>query len=353
MSLFQQLLRLHKGNRPTEDFLTEVFAHCLMVEDGLLADFLKKVGIKKFPEDFSLKTQVSFQALKGHKKGSIPDMVLSFEDTIIFIENKIGAKEDKDGRQLPRYVDHLVTFEGAKNKILAYITRDFDPKDENRILRHYKGEVKFIPLRWYQIHQLLKVYLSNPLIKETILFMAQNNLTSNNQFSPNDLMALNNFSNARKIMDHVLFGAITHRFFKLINKEKSTQKSVTIKELKQDRYTISNYQRNKLWIGLGFFFNTPQSPYYPLLRFDFQLQFKNTDEIIKAFSKIDKTGLKATKWELYNDNPNQNYTGLRLDKSLQSFLHQEDQVKEIRKHFSYCLDEFEQIIPQLKAFSLL
>lgn len=148
MSLFQQLLRLHKGNRPTEDFLTEVFAHCLTVEDGLLADFLKKVDVKKAPEAFSLKTQVPFQKLEGHTKDSIPDMVLSFKEHILFIENKVGTKEKEKENQLPRYADHLATYEGVDNKKLIYITRDFDPKDEDKILRHHQGNITFYPLRW-------------------------------------------------------------------------------------------------------------------------------------------------------------------------------------------------------------
>jgi len=351
MSLFNQLLSLHKGNRPTEDFMTEVFAYCLMLENELLADFLKKVGVEKRPNDYSLKTQVPFPALKKHKKGSIPDMVLSFKDHIMFIENKVGAKEDEDENQLTRYVDHLATYKEIPNKKLIYITRDFDPKKEIKLLRHHQGKINFHPLRWHQIYRLLKKYIANPLIKETILFMAQNNLTSNNQFSPNDLASLNNFKSARKIMDDVLFGEITTCFFQLIGKKNSTQKSVTIKEFKKDRYII-NSEINKIWIGLGFFFNTAESPLYPLLRLDLQLQHKNTNEIIDLFLDIDKKGSRETKWEAYNMNPGQTYTRIRIDKSLQDFMHQEDQVAAIKNYFNYCLDEFELIMPKLETFFL-
>ncbi len=350
MSLFNQLLRLYGDTKPTEDFLTEIFAYCLLVELEILEEFLIFFDItKQVDKEYSLRTQVFLKKLPAYQQqtDSKPDMVLSSNTSIIFFENKVGADEQED--QLPRYAEQLDNITGIEERVLIYITRDFDPKNETAILEKCKRPIKFIQLRWYQIYLFLKKYTDHSIIKELLFFMNKNNLSSNNQFSPLNILALNNFSNSIKMMDNVL-DAIIPKFHLLVGKEKTgNPRMESLKE--KERYTVHS-KNNGIWINMGFYFNTPDYPNYPVLRFDFQEQANNTKKpgLVKVLQTIDQTGNKDMKWKGYNLKPSVKFTGIRLEKSMQDFLHQEDHIIPMQAYFMQCLEEYEKIKPQLEPF---
>ena len=68
-------LQLRSSNKPTEDYLTVIFAFCLSDDKELLADYLKhfKIHLEKF-EEFSVTTQLTLKALEQHRTDSRPDI---------------------------------------------------------------------------------------------------------------------------------------------------------------------------------------------------------------------------------------------------------------------------------------
>ena len=87
ISLFESLLGLHKSNKPTEDFFTEIFAFSLAKHPKIVLSFLNdfvKIKVDK-NQDIVVKTQVSFDRLANHYSDSKPDIYILIDDYPIFI----------------------------------------------------------------------------------------------------------------------------------------------------------------------------------------------------------------------------------------------------------------------------
>ncbi|MHC5744789.1 MAG: PD-(D/E)XK nuclease family protein [Nostoc sp.] len=134
MSLFTNLLNLHSGNKPREDFFTEIVAYFLSLNKDILIDWLKHHSIISDDNYSSIKisTQQEHQALAIHTEDSRLDIVIELSTglntDVIFIESKIGSTEG--WRQLEKYAEILSNLPNVRHRILIYITRDYDPKEE-------------------------------------------------------------------------------------------------------------------------------------------------------------------------------------------------------------------------------
>ena len=348
MSLFQQLLRLHKGNRPTEDFLTEVFAHCLTVEDGLMKDFLKEFKIaKEFGAIYHIKTQITFSALADHEMDSQPDMVLSYSNHTIFFENKVGSKEGY--KQLSRYTDHLNTFSG--NKILVYITKHFDPKKRKDIFKKGQEKIKFIPIRWYEIARFFEKYNRNLIIKEFLQFMKTINISSDTRFSPLDISTMQYFSRVKSLMDNVLFGQVASEFKKQIGGNK--QEIANMTQFKNhERYFIHKFFHGDLiWVGLGFSTNDSHHSDYPILEFNISInpKYSKRESLIETLKSVVGKGIGDTKWKEYQLDSIDEWAGIYLVKSLKEFLNNDNHVESVKRYFLDCIKEYSEIKPSLLA----
>jgi hypothetical protein len=99
MSLFQNLLNLHSGNRPVEDFFTEIVAYFLSINTDILLHWLKQHGIinEENYHSINVTTQKYYEPLAHHDQGSKPDIIIELaNDTttdVIFIESKVERKE--------------------------------------------------------------------------------------------------------------------------------------------------------------------------------------------------------------------------------------------------------------------
>ena len=155
MGLFSRLLNFQAGSIPLEDFFTEIVAALFSSEQDLLYAWLQHINIFDLETNSNtdIFTQQSFAALENHDRSSRPDIVIelvgdSFQD-IIFIENKVGSSEGEN--QLRNYAEILAKMSNYRHKVLIYITRDFEPKDESDILKNVTQQtIKFKQLRWYQ-----------------------------------------------------------------------------------------------------------------------------------------------------------------------------------------------------------
>ncbi len=111
MALFSRLLKLHKGNVPSEDFFTEIFAYLLSDNHEILYGWLKYIHVldENTYSNAHISTQQAFDPLDHHLTGSRPDISIELVDgsnhDIIFIESKVGSHAGY--KQLSRYADIL------------------------------------------------------------------------------------------------------------------------------------------------------------------------------------------------------------------------------------------------------
>jgi hypothetical protein len=200
VSLLSRLLRFQGSNGGLEDFFTEIFAHLLSTYSDLCLAWLNESGVLPLNEKYShihVTTQRPFGALEGHSYSSRPDVVIELSESfstevvdgqhsdeapvpptdVVFIESKVGSREGQD--QLRRYAEHLSALPNVRHRRLVYITRDYDPKDEDEIVggpRVSDAPVGFVPLRWHGFYRTLENYRStslpgSDLTQEVLLFM--------------------------------------------------------------------------------------------------------------------------------------------------------------------------------------
>jgi hypothetical protein len=348
MSLFSTLLRLQVSSHgtPTEDYLTELFAYALQEYPAIMDDFLKLVKIKKAKDsDTSLRTQYRFPKLKGHERESVPDMILFLSDHTVIIENKVGSTEGY--QQLKRYAEHLNALKETK-RTLVFITRDYEPKEKEKITRDCTEEINYIELRWHHIFRLLKPYAKDASIQQILIFMSDKSLASNNRFSPMDIAAMSNFGRVRNMLDHSMNGKALAEFKKIaggVSKQVSNDKEYKT----WDRYIYYKH-KGKIAIYLGYWMNGNSEKDYPEVGLMIQVKIEGTKA--KKINDVFRSILKETnnKWtDNTTDAPN-GYSQIYLKKGINELLYSEDHIQRIEQHFLDCLKEYERIEPQLNPY---
>lgn len=214
MSLFDQLLRLHIGARPEEDFFTEVVAGLARHDTEIMGIWLESVGVKgacgKIAE---IVTQQRYETLveKGHSHDSIVDMVVRLIDPadevpsdLVFVESKVASGEGVS--QLQRYADHLVRAQKSGRRWLVYVTRDYDPK-----LPPPVEGVVFLQARWHEYYRVLKGRARQPLRDETLRFMETHGMAQGNRFTPLDVLVMRNMKRVVGLMQAALNGEVLER----------------------------------------------------------------------------------------------------------------------------------------------
>lgn len=344
--IFKKLFRLqlNANNNPIEDYLTEIFCHCLKENSEILKDFLQYFKIYNIENEelFGVfTTQYTLDSLEFHHSGSRPDMVLIYENSSIFIENKISSLEGYE--QLKRYAEHLDRLETDK-KCLVYITKNYEAKTELKIFQNCSTKIDFIQIRWYQIFHFLKKYNNNPIVFELLKFLKEIKLSMNNQFTPSDLIALSNFSNVQKLMNETMFGDVK-KMFKNISGSVSQNSSVMTELRKHDRYIYTSDQNNKVWTGLGYWMNSNNEKEYPELGIVIEVapRSEKRKEIITVFKDI---STNIEQWESYSLNNDTAWAGVFIRKSLQSFLASQNQIIDIQEYFKSSLQDLKNIFDQ-------
>lgn len=347
MALFSRLLSLNTGNIPLEDFFTEIVAYLLSTNKEIVYAWLKYLNLLDANNylDAHISTQRAFEPLDYHLKGSRPDILIELTDgsnnDIIFIESKIGSQEGAN--QLSKYAAILHELPGFRRKVLLYITRDFDPKDESTVLKDVpKAGVQFKQLRWYQFHQFLCSQVDATFVQEIIIFMQEYRMAHNNQFSSVDVLALANFSKSLKLMEETMWGKVSQRFKEVIGAIKKQHTALTEVQ-RHERYLMAaSMPSGKWWCGLGFLLKTSSLTDYPTVRLMLEVEPNSPHrvEIIEAMKDI--CG-QFNDWKGYQLNEPKAWSGIVREKSLRDFLSQEDHIVAIEKFFLEALDELDQI----------
>lgn len=345
MSLFSRLLNLNTGSIPLEDFFTELVAYLFSKNKEILYAWLKDLNLFDTSTDLNayISTQREFEPLDGHFAGSRPDLLIEMHDgrsrSIIFIESKIASQEGYE--QLSRYAEILNKLPGFHQKFLLYITRDFEPKDYAVIFKNIPNSiVQFKQLRWHQFHRFLQSYASTMLVQEVIEFMNEHQMAHNNQFSSIDLITLSNFTKSLKLMEEAMWGEVSQRFEQVLGTIK--RQNNAFRELQyHGRYLMTAEMPNKWWCGLGFILRTTSPTDYPTIRLMLEVNPKSNcrAEIIEVMKDI----CKQHNWQGYGLNDANAWSSIFQERSLQSFLSEEDHIAAIKQFFLQTLDELEKI----------
>jgi hypothetical protein len=359
MSLFQQLLKLHSNNpspenpkTPLENFFTEIVAHLFRTNHSLLLDWFR--NIQFLDADDYLGISVTTQKTYQHPttgKDKIPDIIIELvsHDThdIIFVENKIGSKEEPN--QLPDYAKILDSLSGYQNRLLLYITRDFEPKKQDYVLSQVSGtKIKFNQLRWHQLYQFLnKLQQQSDLVKEIIQFMQEYRMAQNNQFSAIDVLALANFQSPLKLMEQTMWGKTVQKFEEVLDSHKNInfRKRRALQNIQwHNRYIMGAWMPEKWWCHLGFLlrpYNNYNSYDYSVVRLVLEIDPKSPHRksTIQAFEKI----CEQFDWRGYSLHNINDWAHITLAKSLRDFLVEEDHIAAIEKFFLDALDQLQEI----------
>ncbi|MBD2520992.1 PD-(D/E)XK nuclease family protein [Nostoc sp. FACHB-133] len=294
MSLFSNLLNLHSGRKPLEDFFTEIIAYFLSLNNDILLGWLKHYSIISDNNYSSIKisTQQEHKGLESHTEDSRLDIVVELSNDlstdVIFIESKIGAKDGNNA--LKKYAEILSNLPNVRHRILIYITRDYDPKDEIKTPAfNLEPKVNFYQLRWHQFYARLQQYSTDILAQEILIFMRKNGMSHTNQFSPVDLLTMVNYNKTLNLMESTL-GEEVQREFKLAFGGVINGAASMTQWRSYSRYIIyTKFSGDNLWCGLGYFnFNSDTLTEYPYLGIFLEVsaRFGERPKIIESMQKI-------------------------------------------------------------------
>lgn len=350
MALFNRLLKLKSDELcRLEDFFTEIVAHFFETNHDTLKSWLKFSCITDGNNwaKASLSTQKTYR--HPHKDGEKrPDIVVELTNEnangIIFFESKVGSQEGLN--QLEDYAKVLESLTGYQQKYLVYITRDFEPKDHEEILRDIrKSEVHFIQLRWHQFYQFLAARPESALIREIQIFMQEYRMDQRNQFSPADVSAMKGFPDALKLMEAVMWDEVIQKFEEVLGDSKTLRfrKRNAFEELQfHGRYTMLTWMAEGFACIMGFFLKPANSSDYPSVGLLLQINpghSSKRQEVIKVFKEIQK--LHSLKSNALDDPTF--WSGISFEQSLRDFLPHEDHVAAIKQFFLDSLNTVDEI----------
>ena len=343
MSLFNKLLGFAGGSIQLEDFFTEIVARLFEHHPEVFFKWIGWTGELYRNKPIRTYTQRFCPALKGDEnehdgndrdKRSFIDLVVELnegkEREVIFIESKVGSHEGPG--QLPRYAKILAD-ESARKRLLLYVTRDYDRKEESEILKDgVSSKVKFSQRRWYELYRCLKGCESDFLVAETLTFMEEHGMALDNRFSPVDLLTMTNFPRVLSMMEETMWGQVEEEFKEVIggvNKQAASMTQIRY----HNRYVMYTDKSTHVNGVLGFHFALGNDDPYPkvVVQLEAHPQLRQVIEMMEKYREENK----HWHFEKYRSG----YAKLRTAQSLRAFLDKEDHVKAIREFFLERLNE--------------
>ncbi|ABE51264.1 PD-(D/E)XK nuclease family protein [Methanococcoides burtonii] len=359
MSIFDRLLQLNPNQIPLEDFFTEIFTFVLENEQSFFLSFLTHFKITEAIEPIAtIWTQQTYKALDYHFSDSRPDICIEINNAshneLIFVESKIGSSEGYD--QLKRYAEQLDQLNHFGKKKLVYITRDHENKDENKIFAgcNNEDELYFIQIRWYEIYNFLSTYYKQTdsediLIRETLNFMEEHNMATNNCFNTIDILALTNFRKVQQMMDETIYGIVSDKFETEIGKV--SQRASCLTQLRDfNRYVCVRYNQNyRFNVLLGYWIDTKNITSYPSYGICLEVSptCEQRKEIIEFMNEL---AGQSDGWETVNHNSSKSWARVMKLSKIDTILGLENHIQLIQNNYIDLLNEvtsFKETYPDL------
>lgn len=354
-SLLARMLRLFPETVRLEDLFTEAVARLFERRPDLCFAWLEEAGLIS-PADgeeqryVHVNTQESFVRLEDHDFGSRPDLTLKIHRAAkdaesggsvecAMFESKIGAGEGED--QLERYAEQLERI-FADSKTLVYITRNYDPKDGDEILSGLSDDVHFEQLRWHDFYRFLQTVEQTELVEEVMTFMEEQGMSRSHRFSATDLMALSGMPRALEIFDETLDEGVKAELESFAG-NKVRRESGNLKH--GDHYIVAPLDERNLQCYVGYY-TMPDTPDgYPAVYVS--LDARPGAERREASVAAMKRMTYREGWEGYGFDDPTEWAGVSCDKSLVSFLTEEDHVAAVKSFF---VESIRQLREELTAF---
>jgi hypothetical protein len=278
-SLFSKIYsyreRANKDSK--ENFIIEIFAHCLQTDSKLLSDFLDYLGLE--PDNQThIKTQSIYEFGRPDIEINIPST-----KTCILIECKIEHFERQN--QLEDYKNILENKINTKRH-LVYLTKYYDFRENKN------KKIELHLLKWFDIFQIIDDE-NNLLSKELKSYIKDENMSESKNFNYTDLTVLKTITGTIRKMDEVLDGIKEYYESKIGTLSKESARSTRLKDEWYSTYQGFEHPSSHFFsISFGFIWWDDEIWLGSRVYISTSEKYKKTDNYIKLFKRVLKN------WEI-------------------------------------------------------
>ena len=273
-SIFSKIYsyREKENTNSKENFIIEIFAHCLSTDLKLLNDFLEYLDLEA-DEKTTIKTQSIYEFGRPDIEINIPST-----NTCILIECKIEHFERPN--QLEDYKRILETKAKSK-KHLVYLTKYYDFRENKN------KKINLHLIKWFDIYQIIDQ--KNTLLSQELQsYIKDENMSESKNFTYTDLTVLKNITGTIRKMDEVLDGIKEYYESKIGALSKDSARSTRLKDewystfqgfghsSSSHFFSISFgfiWWDDEIWLGSRIWVSTAE-------------KYKRTNEYLKLFKRV-------------------------------------------------------------------
>ncbi|WP_353932562.1 PD-(D/E)XK nuclease family protein [Okeanomitos corallinicola TIOX110] len=360
MSLFTKLLylNLNSVNKPLENFFTEIVVCFFQHNQTILINWLKYHSIinDETYSEIEISPQKKYARLPNQNEDSIIDIQVKLSNEIytdvIFIESKIGAKDGNNN--LKKYAEILSDLPNFRHRILIYITRDYDPKEEIKTFASKSPQVSFYELRWHEFYDFLNNHEEDSLKQEILKFMEDNQMFQRKIFSEIDILSMlfdRIFDKNKNIIDMTLNDEIKDEFVKNFGYG-NLEKPMFSKWKNDGLFTITKQFTDwKFRYFLGYFdYTSEDSTEYPNIKYlklgvsiGVSAKYATYKHCVDSMDKVIND--KPDKW-IKREFDNNRWITIDSTIEIQKLLSGENHLSNIRKYFLASINELKEVHDQ-------
>lgn len=321
-SLFSKIYsyRERENKNSKENFLIEIFAHCLLMDKNFFRAFLELLKLD-YEEDFSIKTQSIYEYGR-------PDIELNLHksNTCILIECKIEHYERIN--QLEDYKKILLE-KNVRKRHLVYLTKYYEYREnENKY-------IDFSLVRWSDIYSLISEN-NNQITQELKLYLKNENMSESKNFNYNDIITLLKITDTLSKMDEVIDSIKDYFEKKIGGLSKKSSRSTRLNDNWYVAYHQVGEPKFKFSIDIGFWWwNNEEVSVGIRIWIPKAEKYPETEKIKDFFEK----NLKDWDFNVWNNA----YTFEISEYVAKFIIEDEEQFSEIRDFLKANIDELVEI----------
>jgi hypothetical protein len=313
--------REKENTHSKENFIIEIFAHCLLTDSKLLNDFLDYLDLN-VDEKATIKTQTIYEYGRPDIEINLPST-----KTCILIECKIEHFERPN--QLEDYKRILETKINTK-KHLVYLTKYYDFREnKNRKIKQHL-------LKWFDIYQIIDE--NNTLLSQELKsYIKDENMSESKNFTYTDLTVLKNITGTIRKMDEVLDGIKEYYESKIGILSKDSARSTRLKDEWYSTYQGFGHTSTSHFfsISFGFIWWDDKLCLGSRIYISTAEKYKKTNEYLKLLKRVLKN------WEIEEFD---NCVTIGNYKPIAQFIiDEEEQIPEMVKFLKQGVDKIESL----------
>lgn len=321
-SIFSKIYsyRERENKDSKENFLIEIFAHCLDTDDRFLVEFLNLLAIDS-DDDISVKTQATYEFGRPDIEINIPST-----KTCILIECKIEHFERPN--QLEDY-KKILEGKNVKARHLVYLTKYYDFRE------NANKSINLHLFKWFDIFQIIDEDNAE-LTKELKSYLKDENMDESKNFNYTDLTVLKNAAGTLRKMNEVIDGVKEYFEKKIGPFSKESSRSTRLKdEWYVATHAVGGGTNLKFEIEIGFIWWWDEQVYVGIrIWLPTADRYKNSETYFKFFKRHLKN------WEVEDDWDNCYIFGKYAPVG-QFIIDEDEQVPAMVQFLRECTDELE------------